>query len=157
MIHTHTFSPSTSLLCSLSLCAVPFVVMSMNAPTFSEGTALLSKTVCVCVYVCVCMPICVFLWCYHTHAVPLATVYVLPLYWFNPQTQERLQSVFTSIVIWPGVRGLTSSRFHPVGPFISGPKLIHQWLKARQEKPSEERGWIFLFDVWNVLGRARER
>lgn len=97
---------------------------------------------CLCVFVFVMLP--------HTHA--RARPHTSPHlpqsmrfpYWFNPQTRDQLQSVFTSIVIWLGLRGLISSQFHPVGPFISRPKLIHQRLKARQEKPCEERGWIFL-------------
>lgn len=153
-MHTHFLSPS--LLCSLSLCAVPFIVMSMNAPKVSEEQSRYQR-LCVCMYVCVCACACVFFCDATTHTSPHLPQSMHFPYWFNPQTQDQLQSVFTSIVIWPGFWGLISSQFHPVGPFISRPELIHQRPKARQEKRCEERGWIFLLMSEKVSGRARER
>lgn len=155
--HTHMLSLPPSLLSSLSLCAVPFIVMTMNAPTISEEQSRyqrLNMCMWICVRMCACVCVRVYTHPYvlfsdatthlhthtHTHISPHLPQSMRFPYWFNPQTQDQLQSVFTSIVIWPGLWGLISSQFHPVGPFISGPKLIHQRLKARQEKPCEERG-----------------
>ncbi len=162
-MHTHFLSLPLPPLLALSLCCSLYSHVHECSQSLG-GTVLLSKTVCMCVYeyvyvcvcVCVCMRMCVFCDA-TTHTSPHLPQSMRFPYWFNPQTQDQLQSVFMSIVIWPELWGLISSQFHPVGPFISRPELIHQRPKARQEKPCEERGWIFLLMSEKVSGRARER
>lgn len=167
MIHTN----SLSILCTLSLCAVPFIVVSMNAPKVSEepsrcqtlrACACNNACVCVCVHAHVCF--CDATTDTHTltHTSPHLPQSMWFPYWFNSQTQDQFHSVFMSIAIWPGLWGLISSQFHPVGPFISRPELIHQRPVARQEKQCEKKVLNF-FSFWCLKkkkknsGRARER
>lgn len=90
--YTHAFSPSPSLLSSRSLCAVPFIVMTTNAPTISEEQSCyrilhmyMWMCVCVCVYPYVCFCDATTHThtrthaCAHTHLASFATVYALPL------------------------------------------------------------------------------
>lgn len=132
---------------------------------------------CICVCVCVC--VCDATHETHTHTPRHHSLYEpsiligstpLPL---PPGPDPGPAPVRAPVHYHPvsGSEGLISSQFHPVGPFISRPWLIHQWPKARQEKPSEEREVDFFFslpppfDVWGeknkiiikVSRRARER
>ena len=143
MMHTH-FLPLPPPL-PLSLCAVPFIVVSMNA---QRNGPVIKDCVCVCVYVlmyvCVCVCVCVCVHAHvcscdattHTHTSPHLPQSMRFPYWFNPQTRDQLQvSVYVHCDLVPGSEGLISSQFHPVGPFISRPGLIHQRAEARQEGP----------------------
>lgn len=89
-VPSHMLSLPPSLLSSLSLCAVPFIVMTMNAPTISEEQSRYQR-LNMCMWMCVCVRIHPYVLFSdattrlhththtHTHLASFATVYALPL------------------------------------------------------------------------------
>ena len=148
----HTLSPPPSSAPTLSLCRSLY---SRVHECSEERSRYQRLCVCVCVNVCMCVCVCVCVHAHvcscdattHTHTSPHLPQSMRFPYWFNPQTRDQLQvSVYVHCDPVPGSEGLISSQFHPVGPFISRPGLIHQRAEARQEGP--RRGERLNFPFW---------
>ena len=139
----HTLSPPPSSAPTLSLCRSLYSRVHECSEERSRYQRL-CVCACVCVNVCMCVCVCVCVHAHvcscdattHTHTSPHLPQSMRFPYWFNPQTRDQLQvSVYVHCDLVPGSEGLISSQFHPVGPFISRPGLIHQRAEARQEGP----------------------
>lgn len=143
-LDTQSSSPSSSLLWSFALCCSLLIrVHECSHHHF----------VCMCICLHTCTNVCFVLFfrdaTTHTHT-PRRICHSLctSLIGLTPHTQDQLQSLFTSIVIWLGLRGLISSQFHPAAPFIFPARANPSTTESQTGETVWGERLYFPFDVW---------